>query len=227
MLKRFSRSPRVQAVLAWLVSRYLSWALASTRWTILGHENLLPYLADTPMIVAFWHECLPLMSALFIDARRRQPGLRAQVLVSRHHDGRFIGDVVAYFGLDVAHGSSARGGTSRGGVSATLSLLASLQAGHYVAMTPDGPRGPRHQAAPGVALLAGMAGVAVLPCAAQTHRRRVLGSWDRMIIPLPWGRGVIVCGPRITVARDDARAALPAITAALNAAAATALALCR
>jgi lysophospholipid acyltransferase (LPLAT)-like uncharacterized protein len=226
MLKRFSRSPRVQAVLAWLVGRYLAWALSSTRWTIIGEENLLPFLHDRPMIVAFWHECLPLMSALFIRARRINPALRAQVLVSRHNDGRFIGDVMRRFGLEVAHGSSMRDGKSRGGVSGAMSLLGSLESGAYVIITPDGPRGPRHQAAAGVALLAGMSGMAVLPCAAQTNRRRVLSSWDRMILPLPWGRGVIVCGAQIRVARDGARASLPVIAHALGEVAALAQARC-
>ncbi len=216
MLKRFSRTPRVQAALAWLVGKYLVWALSSKRWTVLGEENLLPYLHDRPMIIAFWHEFLPLMSQLFVFGRQTNPALRAHVLVSRHNDGRFIGDVVAHFGLEVAHGSSAKDGQNKGGVAGTMSLLGSLGAGHYIAITPDGPRGPRHKAAPGVALLAGVSGMAVLPCAAQTNRRRVLGSWDRMILPLPWGSGVIVCGTPITVEREGARAALPLITQALN-----------
>ena len=77
-------------------------------------------------------------------------------------------------------------------------------------ITPDGPRGPPRVAAPGVAQLAAMAGVRVLPCAAQTSRRRVLGTWDRMVLPLPWGRGVIVCAPPIMVPRNQVgRAALP------------------
>jgi lysophospholipid acyltransferase (LPLAT)-like uncharacterized protein len=133
---------------------------------------------------------------------------------------------MAHFGVDVAHGSSSRDGQSRGGVSGSLTLLGALQAGHYIAITPDGPRGPRHQAAPGVAMLAGVSGAAVLPCAAQTNRKRVLGSWDRMILPLPFGRGVVVCGKPIQVPRDDARAALPMISAALDAVAAAALAAC-
>jgi lysophospholipid acyltransferase (LPLAT)-like uncharacterized protein len=93
-------------------------------------------------------------------------------------------------------------------------------------ITPDGPRGPPRVAAPGVAQLAATAAVRVLPCAAQTSRRRVLRTWDEMVLPLPWGRGVIVCGRAIMVPRDRAEAALPVIAQALTVAAEDADRLC-
>jgi hypothetical protein len=81
-------------------------------------------------------------------------------------------------------------------------------------------------AAQGVAQLAALGGVPVLPCAARTSYRIGLNTWDRMGIPLPFGRGVVVCGPAITVPRDSWREALPAITAAMNRAADRADRLC-
>jgi lysophospholipid acyltransferase (LPLAT)-like uncharacterized protein len=77
-----------------------------------------------------------------------------------------------------------------------------------------------------VAQLAALAGVPIIPCAAQTTRRRVLPTWDRMILPLPWGRGVLVCGAPIIVPREGWAASLPGIGAALNAAGAQADAAC-
>ena len=104
--------------------------------------------------------------------------------------------------------------------------LDALSKGAAVVITPDGPRGPRRKAAPGVAQLAAVAQVPVLPCAAQTTRRRVLRSWDRMVVPLPFGRGVIVCLPQIGVPDDGWEAALPAIAEAMTAAAERADRLC-
>jgi lysophospholipid acyltransferase (LPLAT)-like uncharacterized protein len=101
-----------------------------------------------------------------------------------------------------------------------------LARGEHLVMAPDGPRGPRREAAPGIAQIAALAGVPVLPCAAQTSRRRVLRSWDRMVVPLPFARGVMVCLPPIMVPRDGWETALPAIAAALTAAADRADALC-
>ena len=111
-----------------------------------------------------------------------------------HRDGRFIGAVVSRFALDVVLGSSSRGGAK--GLRVLLNLLAG---GDHIAITPDGPRGPRRVAAPGVAQLAALSGAPVLPCAAQTTRRWVLRTWDRMVVPKPFGRGVVVCLPTIAV----------------------------
>lgn len=215
MLKSFLRRPWVQSCLAAMVGWYLAFALRTTRWRLEGEANFAPHAAGQPAVAVFWHECLPLMPALWLRAR----GGRAHVLVSRHNDGRFIGEIMRRFGVAVVHGSSARGGQDKGGAAGVRQLLAVLQGGGHVVLTPDGPRGPSRRAAPGVAQLAGLSGVPVLPCAARTTRRWVLGTWDRMILPLPWGRGVLVCAPGIVVPRQGWQASLPAIEAAMTAAA--------
>ena len=221
MLKRLLKAPRVQAALAWLLGQYLFVALRTTRWSLHGLEYMQPHIDGAPAIVAFWHERLPMMPMLWVEARRRGSRARAHVLVSRHRDGRFIGVVVARFALDVVHGSS-----SRGGAAAVMAMLSLLEAGEHVAITPDGPRGPRRQAASGVARLAGRSGVPVLAVAAQTTRRIVLRTWDRMVLPLPFGRGVIACAAPVAVPQEDWAATLPAIEAALTEAADTADRLC-
>lgn len=228
MLKRALRGPRIQASLAWVAGNYLAFALATTRWTVHGWDHVAPHVdPGTPMIVAFWHERLPLMPALFIHARRIRADMPAvAVLASRHSDGRLIGQLMRRFGTRVIHGSTARGGRDRGGASGLRQAVAQLRGGSHVVLTPDGPRGPRRRAAPGVAQLAAVAGVPVLPASAQTCRRWTLRSWDRMVVPLPWGRGVLVCLPTILVARNGVEAGLDAITAALNAAADRADLLC-
>jgi lysophospholipid acyltransferase (LPLAT)-like uncharacterized protein len=226
MLKRLLRSRAVSAALVFVLARYLALALATTRWSLHGAEHVAPHIAGAPVVVAFWHERLPLMVALWRHAAPQVGGKRMHVLISRHSDGRIIGALIRRFGLDVVHGSRARNGQERGGAAGLRQMLERLAAGEYVAITPDGPRGPRREAAPGVAQLAALSGAPVLPCAAQTTRRRTLPTWDRMVVPLPFARGVIVCRPTITVAREDAAAALPGIAAALTEAADLADRLC-
>jgi len=217
MLKRIYRHPAVLAAAAWLLGGYLALVYRSIRWTLVGFEHVAPFPeAQAPVIAAFWHERLPLMPRMWQAAAARLPAgvsWPAQVLVSRSRDGRFIGAIVGRFGLEMVHAS-----TNRGGSTGLRELLRVLAGGHAVVITPDGPRGPRRVAVAGVAQLAALSGVPVLPCAAATSRRVLLPSWDRMMLPLPFGRGVVVCGPPIFVARDAAAAALPAIEAAMTAA---------
>ncbi len=225
--RRLVRGRRVQAGLAWLVGVYLAFALRTTRWTLVGAENLAACLQGHPAVVAFWHEHLPLMPALWLHASGRGVDMRVHVLVSRHRDGRFIGAIMRRFGVALVHGSTARdGGADKGGAAGVRALLAALQSGAHVVITPDGPRGPRRVAAAGVAQLAALAGVPVLPCAARTSRRHVLASWDRMMLPLPFARGVLVCGRMIQVPRGQAEAARLDIAAAMTRASGLAVELC-
>jgi hypothetical protein len=224
-MKRLFRHPATHAAIARLLGLYLGFALWTTRWSLEGREHMLHHAAGAPVVVAFWHERLPMMPMLWVKARQsigsRAAANRVHVLVSQHRDGRFIGAVVRRFALDVVLGSS-----SRGGAKGLRMLTKLLSSGDHIAITPDGPRGPRRIAAAGVAQLAALAGVPVLPCAAQTTRHWVLRSWDQMVVPKPFGRGVVVCLPTISVNRDSWEAAVPTISAALTAAADEADRLC-
>jgi lysophospholipid acyltransferase (LPLAT)-like uncharacterized protein len=223
-MKTLLRTRQVQAMLPPLLAGYLGFALRTTRWTLDGQEHLAPFGAGAPAVFAFWHEFLPLMPALLLITRKLPFYRPAPIhtLVSQHRDGQFIGAVVRRFGILPIPGSS-----TRGGAAGLRGLLTVLKQGGLIGITPDGPRGPQRQAAAGVAQLAALAGVPVLPCAARTTRRILLHTWDRMPVPLPFGRGVMVCGPAITVPRDGWTDAVPAITEALNQTADRAERLCR
>ncbi len=226
MLKAFSRRPGVQAAIARVIAGYIWFALATTRWRIEGAEHAAA-AARGRMIAAFWHETLPLMPALFRRARRSRPALRVTALASRHSDGRLLGEIMRALGISVVHGSSRRDGRERGGAAGALGLRGALARGDVAVITPDGPRGPRRRAAAGVAQLAGHTGADVLPCGAALRWHVRLGSWDRMVLPLPFGRGVLVCGAPIAVPREGWDAALPEIEAAITAATLRAEAGCR
>ena len=218
-MKSLLRTSQAQALLAVLLGAYLAFALRSTRWTLDGQDHFAPHGGGAPAVFAFWHEFLPLMPALSLIARKLPCYRRTPIhtLVSQHRDGRFIGAVVHRFGIHPVLGSS-----TRGGAAGLRNLLVVLRQGHLIGITPDGPKGPRRQAASGVAQLAALSAVPIVPLAARTTWRIQLNTWDRMQVPLPFGRGIMVCGPPISVPRHDWKSAIPAITSALNQAAADA-----
>ncbi|MFM7347747.1 MAG: hypothetical protein ACKO1J_20540, partial [Tagaea sp.] len=59
---------------------------------------------------------------------------------------------------------------------------------------PDGPRGPARQAAQGVAAAAALAKVPAVPVAYSVSCAKFLRSWDRLVVPLPFGRGAMIGG---------------------------------
>ncbi len=138
-----------------------------------------------PFIYALWHE-----NFLIPIAKFGNPGVSA--LVSRHADGKLLGALIGTTGMRVVHGS-----TSRGGVSAVRELLRP-GTGH-LAVTPDGPRGPRRVVQPGVAYLASRTGLRIVPIGVGYRRPWRMKSWDSFAVPRPFSRVRCLFGTPITI----------------------------
>ena len=206
----------MQAALALLFAWWLVFVHRTTRWQLAldpGTELLLR--ERRPIIVAVWHERLPLLVCQWtrFPDPARAPRQKLHFVISGHRDGRLIAAIAARLGIDSVEGS-----TSRGGATALARMLALLESGGAsVGITPDGPRGPRRVPQAGVAALARLSGCPVVATAAASARNRRLGSWDRMMLALPFGRGALVAGPPLEFARDaDQPSVLAAIRAALD-----------
>lgn len=78
-------------------------------------------------------------------------------------------------------------------------MIRILRKGWNLAITPDGPRGPRCKVRAGVVKLAGMTGAPLIPLAFSASRRLVLTSWDGFLIPIPFSQGVYVWGEPLYV----------------------------
>lgn len=164
----------------------------TTRWkTINGSVAEEAWAGRAPVIVAFWHNRLAMMPMCWPS---REP---FHMLISSHPDGQLIARSVSYFEIQTIPGSSTRGGSD-----ALRTLVRKLKSGESVGITPDGPRGPRMRASDGAIKLARLSGVPVLPASISVSRRKVLGTWDQLIVPAPFGHGAMVWGDPITVPHD-------------------------
>jgi len=139
------------------------------------------------VIYAIWHGRMWLPVA-----RLGKTG--AAVLVSLSADGEVIARAARSLGFRPVRGSTSRGG--REGLEALTGLL---ENGRSVALTPDGPRGPRHRAAVGAVALSARTGRPILPVGAAASPAWSFASWDRFQLPRPGARGVIVYGEPVRV----------------------------
>ncbi|GAA4499673.1 glycosyltransferase N-terminal domain-containing protein [Gluconacetobacter tumulicola] len=220
MLKRLTATGAARAAAIGLLRSYLRLAIGTTRWTFDIHPDAYPLLTgqgEHSVLVAFWHEALALTPALLWWSTARNPTLRPHVLISRNRDGRLIADIIAPWGAGTIAGSTDRKGKDKGGAAALRQLLALIRGGDPIVITPDGPRGPRRQVEQGVIGLARLSGAPIVPVGGWCASWR-LGGWDRMMIPLPFGRGRIVCGAPIAVTREDQDTAPAHLATALDAA---------
>lgn len=143
--------------------------------------------SDRPWILAFFHGT---QVALLGWKRRR----RTAVMVSWSRDGELQTGVMRVNGMHVVRGSS-----SRGGARALAAIVRALRAAPLdVAFAVDGPRGPRGVTQPGALACARHVGGVLIPMGSAASPAKVLlRAWDRMVLPLPFARAVVVLGPQL------------------------------
>jgi lysophospholipid acyltransferase (LPLAT)-like uncharacterized protein len=205
VLKKFSRSDRGQTLLAALIAAYIRLVYYTSRWRNLNAEAVTPYLRNRkPFICAFWHGRMMMMPLGWTS------DAKMHVFISRHRDGEVIARTMQRFDIGAVRGSSASKGRDKGALAAIRSLLRVLRAGDTISITPDGPKGPRMRASDGVAMLAKLSGLPIIPSAFSASRRIVLNSWDSYVLALPFSRGVFIWGDPIFVPADADAARLEA-----------------
>ncbi|MBS8275478.1 DUF374 domain-containing protein [Thalassospira tepidiphila] len=186
----------MRSTLCWLAASYVRLMRTTGRWRTEGGDHPAHYLTEgKPFIVAFWHQRLLMMPYTWRSVGGDRP---FNMLISSHRDGEIISRTIARFDIKTIAGSTGKG---KGGAAALRQILKALKAGEVVGMTPDGPRGPRMRASDGIIQAARMAGVPIFPLTYSATNRKVIQSWDRFILPLPFSRGVFHWGDPIFVDR--------------------------
>jgi lysophospholipid acyltransferase (LPLAT)-like uncharacterized protein len=150
-------------------------------------HGFLKNIPSGPMIFAFWHNRLLLMPRL---CQFFLPQRRFIALISRSGDGEVITEICAKFGIKAVRGSS-----SRQGAIAFRELVRLVEKERFdVAITPDGPRGPRYQVQPGILQLSQMTGCPIIPTTYDLSSKWEMPSWDRFQVPKPFSRCRLVVG---------------------------------
>ena len=117
-----------------------------------------------------------------------------QVLISQHSDGEYIAQVIKRLGFGVIRGS-----TTRGGARAVKAMVDKIREGYPVAITPDGPRGPRLVVQPGSIYLSQKTRLPIIPTTVGLSRYWKLPSLDEFRIPKPFSRALMMYGDPIHI----------------------------
>lgn len=211
---RLQKSERVQNALKALYSRYVTFCERTIRWDRIGVESVEADIArGVPRILCFWHEQLVMMPYIRDDWSDHGAG----AMVSRHADAQILAEHLrTRIGLEIIEV-----GTSDVNTGPVREAVRHLRAGKTLAITVDGPLGPARVPKPGALVIAALAGLPVTPCAYAVTRSIRLKTWDRMVIPLPWSRGVISVGegflPASRMTELETEADLAKLTDLINA----------
>lgn len=139
-------------VLPPLIFLFLKLLRITIRIRQVNNENVIDgWKRGENFIFCFWHGRLLMMP--FANIRGK-----GKVLISRHRDGELIARVMAFFRL-----GSIRGSFRKGTVSSIREIMNNLREGCDVAITPDGPKGPRYKVKDGIVELARLTGKSIVP----------------------------------------------------------------
>jgi len=180
---------RVVAFLVFIVERLIT---STLRYQWHDTSGLFEPPSDRPVIFCIWHNRL----ALSMVVHRKYPRKLA-ALISASKDGALLAAVLEQFGVLAVRGSS-----SRRGPQALLELTSQAERGYDLAITPDGPRGPRYVVQEGVIALAQVTGLPIVPVTWNISRKIQTKSWDQFQIPLPFARCEMILNPPIRVPRN-------------------------
>ena len=186
-----------ERILALLGATILKSLFMTLRIRVVDESGFHKDPSTDPVLFCFWHNRILGITFAF---QRIYPKHRSgvTVLTSASKDGEILARLVAEFKM-----RSVRGSSSRGGSRALLELIRLVQSGRDIAITPDGPRGPRYSLGPGVIQLAQTTGAKILPLHAQFSRCFQMKTWDGFIIPLPFSRVSINVGSPIRIPAES------------------------
>lgn len=186
---------KLLATLIYVLIRIITFTL---RKRVHDPHGILSKHGARQLIFCIWHNRLALALPCYIQwFKPVRPGRKLAALVSASKDGAVVAYLLELFGAQPVRGSS-----SRRGAQAILELTSQSELGLDIALTPDGPRGPRYRIQEGAIALAQMTSLPVVPIGSHVNWKLQLKSWDRFQIPLPFAVWTMDIGEPLQVPKD-------------------------
>ena len=184
--KLFKKSQLVKHIVAFFLFVYLKFVYITTRWSyIYTNKNSEEKWKNMGAVVAVtWHDRLAIMPKSILHQKKTM-----HILASPHSDGIIISSVLRMFGFNIIPGS-----TNKNPMLAIKGIMNVLKSGENVAITPDGPRGPRHKINSNIIAIAQKCEASIVPVSCVATNYFSLKSWDRLMFPLPFGKIKIYIG---------------------------------
>jgi hypothetical protein len=177
--------PKLLGFVVWSLARAIGLSL---RLKVLHFEQVLERVKEGKgAVLVTWHGRSLIPANVF-------KGRGFWAIISLSRDGEIQNHIFRRFGFRIIRGS-----TGRGGIRAALEAARRVAEGGILAFTPDGPRGPSRQVQPGALFIAQKAKCPIIPAGVAAYPCKLLPTWDRYMIPLPFARGVFIFGEPIDV----------------------------
>ena len=192
IIKRFSKTHIGQKLIGFLFYSITSLISRSIRWEYLvQNEKSNIFNSNKEYIFCCWH------NKLFLGPHLLPRNRVINALQSSHSDGMVTSLAFKYLGMNVILGSS-----KKGGMQAFRKMVKCIKLGESVAITPDGPKGPKEKVKEGIIKLAQITETSIIPLVWTTNKFKLMNSWDNFVLPYPFSKGVYSFGKPIYVKKQ-------------------------
>lgn len=179
-MERLLKSKELKRKIIFLIASYIGYLIIRLIYLSCKKKYILPKnkLENKPYIIAFWHRKL-LMQPFLYKSLREKPKVVA--MISEHFDGEVLSKIIKYF-----HFKSIRGSTRKGAIKVLKNAFSKINEGYDIAITPDGPKGPKYSVADGIVSISQKKDIMIVACSYSASSYWEFNSWDNFIIPKPF-----------------------------------------
>jgi Kdo2-lipid IVA 3' secondary acyltransferase len=169
----------------WFVHCYISLLFWTSKIEIRASaETKKVLLSNKRVVLAFWHNRLLIMPHIVAKIYKR----RGVAVISRHKDGEYVSRFLATYG----HGS-ARGSSNTEGFAALKGAISALKQEKLLAITPDGPRGPRYHINGNITAIAAKTNTPIVCACYSATKKHIFKTWDHFLLPLIiWKQKIVI-----------------------------------
>ena len=166
----------------------LSIIYKTNRFVITGEENLKKAIQNKQhILLCVWHGRM--LYPIFYVIKNK---INAWAIASQHRDGAIMGKILSKWNIKLIKGSSSKGGQN---VLSELESIFSMDKQQIIAITNDGPKGPRHQAKLNSLTIAQKKDIQIITITGNSNKKWVFSSWDVFHLPKPFGTINIYIAP--------------------------------
>ena len=192
ILKHFSKTSLGQKLTGFLFYFITNLIARSIKWQYFEQSNKSTIFDNKhKYIFCCWH------NKLFLGPHLLPRNMVINALQSSHSDGMITSVAFKYLGMNVILGSS-----KKGGMQAFRKMIKRLQLGESIAITPDGPKGPKEQVKEGIIKLAQISNTPIIPLVWATEKYKTINSWDDFVLPYPFSKGIYCYGKPINIKKN-------------------------
>ena len=189
ILKHFSKTSAGQKLIGFIFYFITKLIALSIKWEYFEQSKKSKIFDNRyKYIFCCWH------NKLFLGPHLLPRNKVINALQSSHSDGMITSIAFQYLGMNVILGSS-----KKGGMQAFRKMVKRLKIGESIAITPDGPKGPKEKVKDGIIKLAQMTNTPIIPLVWTTRKFKIINSWDNFVLPYPFSRGIYSFGKPIYI----------------------------